>query len=330
MGPNEVTSQEPRAWNLYINIYHVFYIYYKLISILYKYIYIYSNMFFSLNCCCCSIAWKETCCCSRSDILFLARRARAPLWRVPHAVIGETKEIHPRKAQVCAKTFLNTVPVLWRSMCHPTFQYIFFHFSIQACHRIWNLWIEPLNQGSNTESMVGSLRGTLQGTLFHSQPFAQVSNPTSMLTEQLRKFRNCSVSMDVKARPGSASMTPTIKGAKGRMPKTIARTTQPTQRTTRSNCMIIWAPSKRQDGCILLWLAVLCSTRVRRLLTLVEHIAFAPLPQLAHQNSGDQHKGRRSHPNQYFIFDIKSPMETREIGSVDHHIYHTNGYQKPS
>ena len=159
---------------------------------------------------------RKTCCCSRSDILFLARRARAPLWRVPHAVIGETKEIHPRKAQVCAKTFLNTVPVLWRSMCHPTFQYIFFHFSIQACHRIWNLWIEPLNQGSNTESMVGSLRGTLQGTLFHSQPFAQVSNPTSMLTEQLRKFRNCSVSMDVKARPGSASMTPTIKGAKGK------------------------------------------------------------------------------------------------------------------
>ena len=69
----------------------------------------------------------------------------------------------------------------------------------------------------------------------------------------LPKFRSCSVSMDVKASPGSASMAPTIKGVEGRMPKTIARTTQPTQRTVSSNCMIIWALSKRRDGCILLW-----------------------------------------------------------------------------
>ena len=134
----------------------------------------YFILFFHSNCCC-SIAWKETCCCSRSDILLLARRARALLRRVAHAFIGETKEIHPRKAQVCTKTFINTVPGFRRSMCHPTFQYIFFHISIQACHRIWNLSIEPLNQSLKTESMVEFCRGTLHSTLFHIQPFAQVS-----------------------------------------------------------------------------------------------------------------------------------------------------------
>ena len=128
-------------------------------------------------------AWKETCCCSRSDILFLARTARAPLRRATHAFIGETKEMHPRKAQVCTKTFINTVPGFGRSMCHPTFQYIFFHFSIQACHRLWNLSVEPFNQSLNTESM-GFLRGTLLSTLFHIQPFA----PTSMLSEQIRNL----------------------------------------------------------------------------------------------------------------------------------------------
>ena len=124
--------------------------------------------------CCCSIAWKKTCCCSRSDILFLARTARAPLRRVTHAFIGETKQMHPRKAQVCTKTFINTVPGLRRSMCHPTFQCICFHFSIQACHRLWNLSVEPFNQSLNTESMA-FLCGTLHSTLFQIQPFAQVS-----------------------------------------------------------------------------------------------------------------------------------------------------------
>ena len=154
--------------------------------------------------------------------------ARAPLRRVPHAFIGETKQMHPRKPQVCAKTFINAVPGFRRSMCHPTFQYIFFHFSmqaLQACHRLWNLSVEPLNQSLNTESCA----------------LCFTFNP-------LPKFRSCSVSMDVQARPGSASMALTIKGAEGRMPKTIARTThttQPTQRTvaafsSRSRSLSSW------------------------------------------------------------------------------------------
>ena len=160
---------------------------------------------------------------SYGKYVFFTQTAAAPALQGKFAVAvdrtsssGKNGSSSSPKSSSCVHS---KVPGFRRSMCHPTFQYIFFHFSIQTCHRLWNLSVEPLNESLNTESM-GSLRGTLHSTLFHIQPFAINidANRTAWKLRQrvpLPKFPSCSVSMDVKARPGSASMAPTKEQREG-------------------------------------------------------------------------------------------------------------------